>query len=98
MPPSPTRAAALGPAAVEAAVNACMHPLYEIEHGITTVTVDPEKAGKKVDKAIEKAGEQIEKAGEKISGAWPYGTCLAATKNTLLTSGREASLAQGTKG
>ncbi len=38
----------VGPAAVEAAVNACMHPLYEIEHGITTVTVDPEKAGKKV--------------------------------------------------
>jgi len=38
----------VGPSAVEAAVNACLHPLYEIEHGITTITVDPEKSNKKV--------------------------------------------------
>lgn len=38
----------VGPSAVEAAVNACMHPLYEIEHGITHLTVDPEKSGKKI--------------------------------------------------
>lgn len=38
----------VGPSAVEAAVNACMHPLYEIEHGITRITVDPDKAGKKI--------------------------------------------------
>lgn len=38
----------VGPSAVEAAVNACMHPLYEIEHGITHITYDPEKANKKI--------------------------------------------------
>lgn len=38
----------VGPSAVEACVNACMHPLFEIEHGITRITVDPDKAGKKV--------------------------------------------------
>ncbi|MBI1826558.1 MAG: pyruvate synthase [Planctomycetes bacterium] len=38
----------VGPSAVEAMVNACMHPLVEIEHGITRVTIDPEKSGKKV--------------------------------------------------
>lgn len=38
----------VGPSAVAAAVNACMHPLFEIEHGITRITVDPEKGGKKI--------------------------------------------------
>jgi pyruvate ferredoxin oxidoreductase alpha subunit len=38
----------IGPSAVEAVVNACLHPLYEIEHGITKITVDPERSGKKV--------------------------------------------------
>lgn len=38
----------VGPSAVEAIVNACMLPLLEIEHGITTITVDPEKGGKKI--------------------------------------------------
>jgi len=38
----------VGPSAVEAMVNACMHPLYEIEHGITRISVDPEKGGKRV--------------------------------------------------
>lgn len=38
----------VGPSAVEAAVNACMHPLLEVEHGSTRITVDPEKQGKKV--------------------------------------------------
>lgn len=38
----------VGPSAVEAAVNACMQPLYEIEHGITRITVDPQKSKKKI--------------------------------------------------
>jgi pyruvate ferredoxin oxidoreductase alpha subunit len=38
----------VGPSTVEAAVNACLHPLFEIEHGITRLTVDPEKSGKKI--------------------------------------------------
>lgn len=38
----------VGPSAVEAIVNACMHPLFEVEHGITRLTVDPEKHGKKI--------------------------------------------------
>lgn len=38
----------VGPSSVEAAVNACLHPLYEIQHGITSITVDPEKGGKKI--------------------------------------------------
>jgi pyruvate ferredoxin oxidoreductase alpha subunit len=43
---------------VEAAVNACLPPLYEVEDGITRVTVDPEKSGKKnpITTAIEKMG------------------------------------------
>lgn len=38
----------VGPSAVEAAVNACMHPLFEVEHGITRITVDPEARGHKI--------------------------------------------------
>lgn len=38
----------VGPSAVEACVDACMHPLYEIEHGATTLTYDPEMRGKKI--------------------------------------------------
>lgn len=38
----------VGPSAVEAIVDACMLPLLEIENGLTTITVDPEKAGKKI--------------------------------------------------
>ncbi len=38
----------VGPSSVEAMVNACMHPLFEIEHGVTRLTVDPEKSGKKI--------------------------------------------------
>lgn len=38
----------VGPAAVEAIVNACMHPLFEVEAGVTRITVDPEKSGKKI--------------------------------------------------
>ncbi|MEG0952237.1 MAG: thiamine pyrophosphate-dependent enzyme [Niameybacter sp.] len=33
---------------MEAAVNSCYHPLFEIEQGITTLTYNPEKANKKV--------------------------------------------------
>lgn len=48
----------VGPSAVEAAVNACLHPLYEVEHGITTITVDPEKTNKKapITEAFKKMG------------------------------------------
>jgi pyruvate ferredoxin oxidoreductase alpha subunit len=38
----------IGPSAVEAAVLACLHPLYEIDHGRTRITVDPERQGKKI--------------------------------------------------
>ena len=37
-----------GPAAVKAAVDSCLHPLYEIENGITKLNYDPEKRNKKV--------------------------------------------------
>src|ERR1041384_5099311 len=36
-----------GPAGIEPGVNACLHPLYEIEHGVTAVTFDPEARNKK---------------------------------------------------
>jgi len=32
---------------VETVVDACLHPLYEVEHGITTINYDPEARGKK---------------------------------------------------
>lgn len=35
-------------AVIEAAVNCCYFPLYEIEQGITTLSYDPEKAGTKI--------------------------------------------------
>jgi pyruvate ferredoxin oxidoreductase alpha subunit len=38
----------VGPSAVEAIVNACMHPLLEIEHGVTRITYNPEKGSKKI--------------------------------------------------
>jgi len=38
----------VGPSAVEAAVDACMHPLFEVEHGKTKITYDPESGGKKI--------------------------------------------------
>ena len=48
----------VGPSAISAAVDACLHPLFEIEHGITTLNYDPEKRGKKipVTAAFEKMG------------------------------------------
>jgi len=33
---------------IDAAVNSCYHPLYEIEEGITTITYDPEARNKKI--------------------------------------------------
>jgi pyruvate ferredoxin oxidoreductase alpha subunit len=33
---------------IQAAVDSCFFPLYEIEHGITTINYDPEAKGKKV--------------------------------------------------
>ncbi len=33
---------------IEAGVNSCYHPLYEIEQGITTITYDPETRNKKI--------------------------------------------------
>ncbi len=35
-------------ASIQSAVDACFFPLYEVEHGITTLTYDPEKTGKRV--------------------------------------------------
>ncbi|MCF6093501.1 thiamine pyrophosphate-dependent enzyme [Microaerobacter geothermalis] len=37
-----------GTTIVEAAVNSCFFPLYEVEQGITTITYDPEEKGKRV--------------------------------------------------
>jgi len=33
---------------IEAAVNSCYFPLYEVEQGVTTLSYDPEKMGKKI--------------------------------------------------
>jgi pyruvate ferredoxin oxidoreductase alpha subunit len=33
---------------VEAAVNSCFFPLYEVEHGVTTITYNPEEKNKKI--------------------------------------------------
>ncbi|MFQ6048209.1 MAG: pyruvate synthase, partial [Phycisphaerae bacterium] len=38
----------VGPSAVRAAVDACLHPLYEVREGITRLNYDPEKTGKKI--------------------------------------------------
>lgn len=38
----------VGPSAVEAAVNACLHPLFEIDHGKTRITFDPEAKGTRI--------------------------------------------------
>ena len=38
----------LGPEIVDRAVKSCLHPLYEVEHGITRITFDPEKRGQKI--------------------------------------------------
>ena len=33
---------------IEAAVNSCYFPLYEVENGVTKLSYDPQKAGKKI--------------------------------------------------
>ena len=33
---------------IDAAVNCCYHPLYEVERGITSLSYNPEKSGKKI--------------------------------------------------
>ena len=38
----------LGQSIVEAAVNSCFFPLYEVENGITTITYDPEAKNKRL--------------------------------------------------
>ncbi|MDQ0200219.1 thiamine pyrophosphate-dependent enzyme [Neobacillus ginsengisoli] len=38
----------LGQTIVEAAVNSCFFPLYEVERGITTITYDPEDKNKRI--------------------------------------------------
>jgi len=38
----------LCPQAVAKVVDACLHPLYEIDHGKTTLNYDPEAKGKKI--------------------------------------------------
>lgn len=39
----------LGRSIVEAAVDSCFFPLYEVEHGVTTLTYDPEAKKKRID-------------------------------------------------
>ncbi|MCH1627012.1 thiamine pyrophosphate-dependent enzyme [Ferdinandcohnia quinoae] len=39
----------LGQEIVGAAVNSCFFPLYEVEHGITTITYNPEEKNKRID-------------------------------------------------
>ncbi|MBO8170659.1 MAG: pyruvate synthase [Bacillaceae bacterium] len=39
----------LGQDIVGAAVNSCFFPLYEVEHGITNITYDPEEKNKRID-------------------------------------------------
>ncbi|OIJ17374.1 pyruvate synthase [Anaerobacillus alkalilacustris] len=39
----------LGQTIVEAAVNSCFFPLYEVEHGVTTITYNPEEKKKRID-------------------------------------------------
>ncbi|MBI2906843.1 MAG: pyruvate synthase [Chloroflexi bacterium] len=38
----------LGTKVVKAAADCCFFPVYEIEHGITTITYDPEERGKRI--------------------------------------------------
>ncbi|BAU28928.1 pyruvate ferredoxin oxidoreductase alpha subunit [Aneurinibacillus soli] len=38
-----------GQSIVEAAVNSCFFPLYEVERGVTTITHDPEAKGKRIE-------------------------------------------------
>jgi pyruvate ferredoxin oxidoreductase alpha subunit len=33
---------------IEDAVNSCFFPLYEVEHGVTTITYNPEEKGKRI--------------------------------------------------
>jgi pyruvate ferredoxin oxidoreductase alpha subunit len=53
----------VGPSAAEAMVLACMHPLYEIEHGLTHLSVDPEKRGEKI---------PVTEAFKKMGGAFRH--------------------------
>lgn len=39
----------LGQEIVGAAVNSCFFPLYEVEHGVTTLTYNPEEKNKRID-------------------------------------------------
>jgi pyruvate ferredoxin oxidoreductase alpha subunit len=38
----------VGPEALQAAVNSCFFPLYEIERGVTKLTYDPERLNKRI--------------------------------------------------
>jgi pyruvate ferredoxin oxidoreductase alpha subunit len=40
-----------GQSIVEAAVNSCFFPLYEVEHGVTTLTYNPEDKKKRIELA-----------------------------------------------
>jgi len=39
----------LGQTIVDAAVNSCFFPLYEVENGVTTITYNPEEKNKRID-------------------------------------------------
>lgn len=70
----------VGPAAVEAAVNACMHPLYEIENGITRITVNPEKSKKKI---------PVTEAFKQMGGAFAH---LASEEHTAVAADVQAEV------
>ena len=54
---------------IEAAVNCCYFPLYEVERGITSLSYDPEKKGKKatVDEWLGMMGRTNHLCGVKYS-------------------------------
>ena len=39
----------LGQEIVDAAVNSCFFPLYEVEKGVTTITYNPEEKKKRIE-------------------------------------------------
>lgn len=48
-PPNWKSADDMGEVIVGAAVDCCFFPLYEVEHGITNITYDPEEKGKRIE-------------------------------------------------
>lgn len=55
---------------VEAAVNSCYFPLYQIEKGVTKITVNPEKSKKKI--PVEKWLEMTGRTKHLVSGKYDH--------------------------